>query len=54
MQQILKELKIFTTGWLSYFSIADMKNRITALNEWIRRRIRIYLWKQWKKISYCL
>ncbi|OWZ84118.1 group II intron reverse transcriptase/maturase, partial [Natranaerobius trueperi] len=51
IQKILKELKVFTTGWLGYFSIADMKNRITALNEWIRRRIRMYLWKQWKKIS---
>ncbi|OWZ82677.1 group II intron reverse transcriptase/maturase [Natranaerobius trueperi] len=50
-QKILKELKTFTTGWLGYFSIADMKNRIPALNEWIRRRIRMYLWKQWKKIS---
>ncbi|OWZ82598.1 group II intron maturase-specific domain-containing protein, partial [Natranaerobius trueperi] len=35
IQKILKELKVFTTGWLGYFSIADMKNRITALNEWI-------------------
>ncbi|WP_240503596.1 reverse transcriptase domain-containing protein, partial [Natranaerobius trueperi] len=49
IQKILKVLKVFTTGWLGYFSIADMKNRITALNEWIRRRIRMYLWKQWKK-----
>ncbi|WP_420811501.1 group II intron maturase-specific domain-containing protein [Natranaerobius trueperi] len=51
IQQILKELKMFTTGWLGYFAIADMKKRITALNEWIRRRIRMYLWKQCKKVS---
>ncbi len=49
--QILHELKVFTTGWLGYYSIADMKNRISALNEWIRRRIRMYLWKQWKRVS---
>ncbi|PKM87342.1 MAG: hypothetical protein CVU87_09795 [Firmicutes bacterium HGW-Firmicutes-12] len=49
--QILHELKVFTTGWLGYYSIADMGTRITALSEWTRRRIRMYLWKQWKKVS---
>ncbi|MCW4013467.1 MAG: group II intron reverse transcriptase/maturase [Candidatus Bathyarchaeota archaeon] len=49
--QILHELKVFTTGWLGYYSIADMKSKIVAFNEWIRRRIRMYLWKQWKKVS---
>jgi group II intron reverse transcriptase/maturase len=49
--QILRELKVFTTGWLGYYSIADMGNKIAGLNQWIRRRIRMYLWKQWKKVS---
>ena len=49
--QVLHELKVFTTGWLGYYSIADMRDRISALNQWIRRRIRMYLWKQWKKVS---
>jgi len=51
IEQILRELKVFTTGWLGYYSVADMGKRVTALNEWIRRRIRMYIWKQWKKIS---
>jgi len=51
IKQILHELKVFTTGWLGYYSIADMGRKISALNEWIRRRIRMYLWKQWKRIS---
>lgn len=49
--QILHETKVFTRGWLGYYAIADMRNRILELNEWIRRRIRQYMWKQWKKIS---
>ena len=49
--QILQELKVYTTGWLGYYSVADMNSRINALSEWIRRRIRQCLWKQWKKIS---
>lgn len=51
IEQILHELKVFTTGWLGYYSVADMRAKIIALNEWVRRRIRMYLWKQWKKIS---
>ena len=50
IEQILRRLKMYITGWLGYYSIADMKNRINALNEWIRRRIRQIFWKQWKKI----
>jgi group II intron reverse transcriptase/maturase len=50
MEQILVELKKYTTGWLGYYSIADMKNQIQSLNEWIRRRIRQIHWKRWKKI----
>jgi group II intron reverse transcriptase/maturase len=49
--QILKELKLFTTGWLNYYGLADMQSKIEDLNQWIRRRIRMYIWKQWKKIS---
>ena len=48
---VLKELKIYTTGWLGYFSTANLDNELRALNGWIRRRLRMYIWKQWKKIS---
>jgi len=51
IEVILANLKRYTTGWLGYYSIADMKSRIQSLNEWIRRRIRQIFWKQWKKIS---
>ena len=49
--KVLHELKVFTMGWLGYYSLADMKGRISALNQWIRRRIRMYLWKQWKRVG---
>ncbi|WP_231036100.1 group II intron reverse transcriptase/maturase [Pectinatus sottacetonis] len=51
IESILLELKNYTIGWLNYFSISDMRSRIQDLNQWIRRRLRMYLWKQWKKIS---
>lgn len=42
------KLKVFMRGWLNYYSIADMKKNIEALNGWLYRRIRMCIWKQWK------
>ena len=35
-------------GWLGYYGIAEMKSELNAWNEWLRRRIRMYIRKQWK------
>ena len=51
VELILKRVKKYTTGWLGYYSIADMESKIKSLNEWLRRRIRQIYWKQWKKVS---
>lgn len=47
--EILKNVKNYTVGWLGYYSIANMNEKMKSLNEWIRRRIRQIFWKQWKK-----
>jgi group II intron reverse transcriptase/maturase len=49
--RIVYELKRYTDGWIQYYGIADMKNLMVTLNQWIRRRLRMYIWKQWKKVS---
>ncbi|MDP2864777.1 MAG: group II intron maturase-specific domain-containing protein, partial [Elusimicrobiota bacterium] len=38
------------TGWVNYFRIADMQGAARELDGWIRRRIRMCYWKQWKRI----
>jgi len=45
---IVYELRRYTDGWLQYYGIADMKTLMRDLNGWIRRRLRMYIWKQWK------
>ncbi|MHC9538921.1 MAG: group II intron reverse transcriptase/maturase [Vulcanimicrobiota bacterium] len=45
------KLNEFTTGWVNYFRIADMKGLAQKLDEWIRRRIRMGYWKQWKRVK---
>lgn len=45
------KLKQVITGWVNYFKIANMGKITQKLDEWIRRRIRMCYWKQWKKIK---
>ena len=45
------KLKKLITGWVNYFGIADMRELVKSLDEWLRRRIRMCYWKQWKKIK---
>jgi group II intron reverse transcriptase/maturase len=49
VQVVMHKIKVYVQGWLGYYSIADMKNTIDNWNGWLRRRIRMYIWKQWKK-----
>ena len=44
------KLTQFMRGWVNYFSLADMKQLLKGVDEWLRRRIRLVYWKQWKKI----
>ena len=45
----LEKIKVYARGWLNYYGLADMKNPIEDLNGWLCHRIRMCIWKQWKK-----
>jgi group II intron reverse transcriptase/maturase len=49
VRQVMAEVKRYMQGWLNYYAIASMKNTMAEWNGWLRRRIRMYIWKQWKK-----
>jgi RNA-directed DNA polymerase len=38
-------------GWVNYFQLADMRVYCQRTDEWLRRRLRMCVWKQWKKIG---
>src|SRR5690625_7080635 len=37
------------TGWINYYGISTMKSFMKELNGWLKRRLRQYIWEQWKK-----
>ncbi|WP_280109957.1 group II intron maturase-specific domain-containing protein [Rhizobium mesoamericanum] len=47
LPQLIKELKQYLIGWRGYFGFCQTPRVLTNLEAWIRRRLRMYLWRQW-------
>lgn len=45
----LKRLAQYVRGWMGYFGISDYYRPIPELDQWLRRRIRMCYWKQWRR-----
>ena len=51
MEARISRLNQVIRGWVNYFYLADMHTHCLNLDEWIRRRLRMCWWKQWKKVK---
>ena len=51
LTRMFKEINQKMRGWLQYYSIGQMRSFIQRLDQWLRSRIRQYIWKQWKKFK---
>lgn len=49
MSQKVKELTVYLRGWVNYFGIAQGYQKCVDLDSWIRRRLRMSYWKQWRR-----
>ncbi|WP_054940217.1 group II intron reverse transcriptase/maturase [Paenibacillus ihuae] len=49
VRQVMEKVKVYIRGWIGYYYVADMKRILQSWSEWLRRRLRMYIWKQWKK-----
>jgi RNA-directed DNA polymerase len=49
VQDVISELQRYVTGWLNYFGISHTYTGVMERDEWVRRRVRLYYWKQWKQ-----
>jgi RNA-directed DNA polymerase len=43
------ELTKYLRGWVNYFRLSQVKIAFEGLDQWIRRKLRSVLWRQWKK-----
>lgn len=49
IEAVKRKLRLKVRGWCNYFGTAIKTGFIAEMDEWMRRRIRQLLWKQWKK-----
>jgi RNA-directed DNA polymerase len=49
MSYRLDKLAQYVRGWMGYFGISEYYRPIPELDEWLRRRVRMCYWKQWRK-----
>ena len=46
---IEQELNPILRGWGNYFQLAQVEGRFEELDQWVRRRLRQMVWRQWKR-----
>lgn len=49
MDYRIKKLSEYLRGWTAYFALSELYKPVPDLDEWIRRRLRMCHWKQWKR-----
>jgi len=47
----IKQINYVVRGWVNYFRIANMRQNIIDIDQHLRTRIRVIIWKQWKKMT---
>ncbi|MTW21580.1 group II intron maturase-specific domain-containing protein, partial [Allochromatium palmeri] len=50
MDYRLKKLSEYVRGWMGYFGISNYYRPIPELDHWLRRRVRMCYWKQWRGV----
>jgi RNA-directed DNA polymerase len=46
---IMDDLNPLLRGWATYFSLSGVKTVFEELDQWLRRKLRCLLWRQWKR-----
>ncbi|MCF6095389.1 group II intron reverse transcriptase/maturase [Microaerobacter geothermalis] len=50
MEERIRLLNQYLMGWMGYFALIETPSVLKALEDWIRRRLRLCLWHQWKRV----
>ena len=50
MEYRLSKLAEYVRGWMNYYGISEYYRPIPLIDEWLRRRIRMCYWKQWRYV----
>lgn len=48
IRSVIRELNPIIRGWVGYFRLAEVKGVFGQLDEWVRRKLRCIVWRQWQ------
>jgi RNA-directed DNA polymerase len=46
---VIRELEPIIRGWVNYFRLSEVRVSFELLDQWLRRKLRCILWRQWKR-----
>ena len=49
MERMAEDLSRYLRGWVGYFGRCETPSVLESLEQWLRRRLRSAIWKQWKR-----
>jgi len=49
LADVIAELRPVLLGWMSYYRKSQVRITFEQLDQWIRRKLRVILWRQWKR-----
>lgn len=49
MEYRMRKLAEYLRGWVNYFGISEYYRPIPEIDQWLRRRVRMCYWKQWRR-----
>ena len=49
LAHLVSELSRYLVGWRGYFGFCETPSVLRRLDQWIRRRLRAIVWRQWKR-----
>ena len=50
MEYRMKKIAQYLRGWMNYFGISEYYCPIPEIDHWLRRRVRMCYWKQWRYV----
>jgi len=51
MEERMMQIRRLNQGWGNYFKLSEAKSVFEELDSWVRSRVRLCYWKQWKRVK---
>lgn len=54
LARVCHELGPVLRGWVAYYRLSEVKAAFEMLDQWLRRKLRCIVWRQWRRARTCL